>query len=171
MFPHGRKRQGRKKERTLISLFINGANLVIEPIFAWNVPLVALIFLKRSLVFPILLFSPVWKWKWSQSCLTLCDPMDYSQSGSSVHGIPQARILEWVAIPFSRGSSWPRGWTQVFCIAGGFFTIWATREAHQIGLQDRNTSPGTQKKTSKHWALFLPLCNHSWTQREVSFQI
>ena len=44
----------------------------------------------------------------SQSCLTLCDPMDHSLSGSSVHGILQARILECVAIPFSRGSSWPR---------------------------------------------------------------
>ena len=44
----------------------------------------------------------------AQSCLTLCDPMDGSPPGSSVHGILQARILEWVAIPFSRGSSWPR---------------------------------------------------------------
>ena len=45
------------------------------------------------------------------------------------HGILQARILEWVAIPFSRGSSWPRSWTHVSCIAGRFFTIWASREA------------------------------------------
>ena len=45
-----------------------------------------------------------------------------------VHGLLQARILEWVAIPFSRGSFWPRNWTPVSCIAGGFFTIWATRE-------------------------------------------
>ena len=44
----------------------------------------------------------------AQSCLTLCDPMNYSPPGSSVHGILQARILEWVAIPFSRGSSQPR---------------------------------------------------------------
>ena len=43
-----------------------------------------------------------------QSCLTLCNPMDCSPPGSSVHGISQARILEWVAIPFSKGSSWPR---------------------------------------------------------------
>ena len=48
---------------------------------------------------------------------------------SSVHGIPQARVLEWVAIPFSRGSSQPRDQTGVFCIAGRFFTVWATREA------------------------------------------
>ena len=63
-------------------------------------------------------------------CLTFCDPMDYSPPDSSLHGILQARILEWVAIPFSRGSSQPRDQTQVFCITSRFFTIWATREAH-----------------------------------------
>ena len=52
----------------------------------------------------------------TQSCLTLCDHMDCSPPGFSVHGILQARILEWVAIPFSRGSSWPRDWTLVSCI-------------------------------------------------------
>ena len=56
--------------------------------------------------------------------------MDNSPSGSSVHGILQARILEWVAIPFSRGSFPPRDWTQVSCTEGRFFTIWATREVH-----------------------------------------
>ena len=66
-------------------------------------------------------FYGSWKWK-SLSCLTLCEPMDCSLQGSSVHGISQARILEWVAIPFSRGSSWPKDWTWVSCIAGGFFT-------------------------------------------------
>ena len=55
--------------------------------------------------------------------------MDSSQPSSSVHGILWARILEWVAIPFSRVSSWPRDQTQVSCIAGRFFTIWATRKA------------------------------------------
>ena len=60
--------------------------------------------------------------KVTQSSLTLCDPMDYT-----VHGILQARIQEWVAFPFSRGSSQPRDWTQVSCIAGRFFTSWATR--------------------------------------------
>ena len=63
------------------------------------------------------------KVKVAQSCPTLCDPMDYM-----VHGILQARKLEWVAFSFSRGSSQPRDWTQVSCIAGGFFTSWATRE-------------------------------------------
>ena len=64
----------------------------------------------------------------TQSCLILCDPMDCSPSGSSVHGILWARILEWVTIPFSREYSQPRDWTQIYCIAGGFFTIWAIRD-------------------------------------------
>ena len=64
----------------------------------------------------------------AQLCLTLCNPMDYSPSGSSVHEILQARILERVAVPFSRGSSRPRDQTQFSCTAGGFFIIWATRE-------------------------------------------
>ena len=60
-----------------------------------------------------------------QSCPTLCDPMDCSLPGSFVHGILQARILEWVAMPSSRGSFWPRDWTCsscASCIAGGFLT-------------------------------------------------
>ena len=65
----------------------------------------------------------------TQSCLTLCDPMDCRSPGSSVHGILQARILEWVAISFSRGSSQPRDRTQVFCIAGRFFIDSASRKA------------------------------------------
>ena len=60
----------------------------------------------------------------AQSRPTLCDPMDCSPSGSSVHGIPQARILEWIAVPSFRGSSRPRDRTQVSCIAGRLFTIW-----------------------------------------------
>ena len=65
----------------------------------------------------------------TQSCPTLCDPMDYSLPGSSVHGIFQARVLERVAISFSRGSSRSRDWTRVSRIAGRRFTVWATREA------------------------------------------
>ena len=65
----------------------------------------------------------------AQLCLTLYNPMDYSPSGSSVNEILQARILEWIAIPFSGGSSRPRDQTQFSCIAGRFFIIWATREA------------------------------------------
>ena len=63
-----------------------------------------------------------------------CDPMDYSLPGSSVHGILQARILEWVAIPFSRGIPEFRDWSWVSCIAGRFFTIRATREAPYLCL-------------------------------------
>ena len=76
--------------------------------------------------------------KWSevvQSCPTLCNPMDCSLLGSSVHGIFQARVLEWVAIPFSQGSSWPWDWTWVSCIAGRFFTVWTTREVQRGGDQ------------------------------------
>ena len=65
-----------------------------------------------------------WKLKW-QSCPTLCDPMDYT-----VHGILQARILEWVAYPFSSRYSRFRNQTRVSCIAGRFFTNWAMREAY-----------------------------------------
>ena len=64
----------------------------------------------------------------AQSCPTLCDPMDCSLPGSSIHGIFQARILEWVAISFSRRSSRPRDWTWISCIVGRCFTVWATRE-------------------------------------------
>ena len=60
--------------------------------------------------------------------LSHCDPENCSPPGSSVHGIFQARILEWVAISFSRGSSWPRDRTQVSLIVGRRFTVWATRE-------------------------------------------
>ena len=59
----------------------------------------------------------------AQSCPTLCDPMDYSPPGSSVHGIFQARILEWVAISFSREYSRPRDRTRVSCITGRRFTV------------------------------------------------
>ena len=73
----------------------------------------------------------VWKWKTAlvvQSCPTLWDTMGCSPLGSSDHRILQARILEWIAIPFSRRSSWPRDRTQVSCIIGRFFTIWTTWE-------------------------------------------
>ena len=69
------------------------------------------------------------KVKVAQSCPTLCDPIDCSPQGSSVHGILQARILEWVAVPFSKGSSQPRDWIHIFHTAGRFFIVWATSEA------------------------------------------
>ena len=71
------------------------------------------------------------KVKWSevaQSCPTLCDPIDCSLAGSSVHGIFQAIVLEWIAISFSRGSSQPKAWTRVSRIVDRRFTVWATRE-------------------------------------------
>ena len=68
----------------------------------------------------------------TQSCLALCNPMDCSLPGSSVNGILQARILEWVATSSSRGSSWPRDRTPVSYITGRFFTVWAIREAQTL---------------------------------------
>ena len=67
-------------------------------------------------------FSHVW----------LCDPMDCSPPGSSVHGTLQARILAWVAMRSSRASSRPRDWTWVSCTAGKLFTVWASREAQLL---------------------------------------
>ena len=71
-------------------------------------------------------------WLVTKLCLTLCDPMDCSPPGSFVHGILQARILEWVASPFSRGSSQPRDWIRISCTAHRFFANWATREAPSV---------------------------------------
>ena len=62
--------------------------------------------------------------------MTICDPVYCSPPGFSVYGILQARILEWIAIPFSRRYSQPRDWTQVSRIAGRCFTIWTTSKAH-----------------------------------------
>ena len=114
------------------------------------------------------------KVKVTQSCLTLCDPMDYT-----VHGILQARILEWIAFSFSWGSSQPRDRTQVSRIAGRFFTRWATRKDpkvhrasfknislvkprvtnltasnHQLKFLFSNESDYSSTYT---WGLFLPL--------------
>ena len=90
------------------------------------------------------------------SCPALCHPIDYT-----VHGILlKARIPEWVAVPFSRGSSQPRDWTQVTCIAGGFFTVWATRAARMSGR--------TKTKTwifSFLGSLFFVLYSHTSTAR------
>ena len=66
------------------------------------------------------------KVKVTQSCQTVFNPMNCSPPGSSICGILQATILEWVAIPFFRGSSQPRDWIWVYCIAGRFITVWAT---------------------------------------------
>ena len=68
----------------------------------------------------------------TQSCPTLCNSMNCSSPGSSVHGILQARMLEWVAIPFSRGSSQFRDWTWVSSTEGRLFTVWTTSEARSL---------------------------------------
>ena len=101
-------------------------------------------------------------------CPTLCNPVDCGLPGFSVSGVLQARILEWVVIPFSRGSSWPGDWTQVSCIAGGFFTNWATREAlrkHKHSYKEAYTL-GTAKILGNHLIqiikenLFVKVNNH-----------
>ena len=93
----------------------------------------------------------------AQSCPMLCNPMDCSLPVSSVHKIIQARTLEWVSTSFSRGSSWPRDRTQVSCIAGRFFTVWATRAATvrvAIGQKTRTKKcwqGGGEKRTLVHY--------------------
>ena len=102
-----------------------------------------------SILSPLLILSYCWintSWRWSWGVVLnskfedqkLCfvTTMDCSPPGSSVHGILQVRILEWVAIPFSRGSSWPRDGARASCTAGRFFTIWATSKSHR-GLEGR----------------------------------
>ena len=94
----------------------------------------------------------------AQSCPTLCDPMDYSPPGSSVHGISQARILEWVAILF-RGI-FPTHW--VSCITEGVFTIWATREALKVIKSYVNSRDDhTDKVPKSNW------CLPSWRGRKI----
>ena len=76
-----------------------------------------------------------------KSSPTLFDCMDCSPSGFSVHGVFQARTLEWVAISFSRRSSWPRDWTWVSHTVGRRFTVWATRK-YKKDLNDPNNQDG-----------------------------
>ena len=89
----------------------------------------------------------IMKVKVAQQCPTLCNPMD------TVHGILQARILEWVAFPFSRGSSQPRDWTQVSCIAGRFFTSRATKEAQEYWSGQPIPSPADLPTQKSNWGL------------------
>ena len=116
-----------------------------------------------------------------QSCLTLCNPLDCSPQGSSVHGIFQARIVEWVAISFSRESSQPRNQTcvtYVSCIASRFFTCWATREAHSVTETDLIVRPFTLSKicfpltfhgsVCFSWAIQRPKCGLSSIGRHAS---
>ena len=122
-----------------------------------------------------------------QSCATLCDPMDCNPLGSSVHGILQARILEWVAMPSSRASSRPRDRTCVSCSTGRFFTTepsgepymypcclhqkWDTEYFH---LAKRfppasNSTPGNPRSGVPHYPIWLPVTDFKWNQRAITF--
>ena len=97
-----------------------------------------------------------------QLCLTLCNPMNCSLPGSSIHRIFQARILECIAISFSKKSSWPRGWTWVSHIVGKCFTVWATREVHKrvelssIWLSDKLSARQPGRPTHVNHILEIP---------------
>ena len=88
----------------------------------------------------------------AQSCLTPCNPMNCSPPGSSIHGIFQARILEWVAPPFSRGSSWTRDQTWVSHLSGRFFTIWTTKPIPNVTCY------------------VIPLTWHPWNYKTVDLE-
>ena len=95
------------------------------------------------------------------------DPMDCSPPGFSVHGLSQARILEWVAISFSRWSSQPMDQTQVSCIVRRPFTHWATKEANKSNWEKHSNSskwgPNVRKrKGSKFQTLPFLLCDSTW---------
>ena len=95
---------------------------------------------------------------------TLCYLIDWSPPRFSVHGILQARILEWVSISFSRGPYLPRDRTQIFCMIGRFLTIWVTSKAHIKRLVDSNSGTYrkfTDPKVVKSWfcfSLFMARC-------------
>ena len=113
-----------RTSRTCVNLHLSQLDLIKEnKLLPWLYPYAHKIFQNCFLFYHLKV-----KVK-SQSCPTLCDPVDCSPPGSSVHGILQARVLEWVAISFSRGSSRPRDQTQVSRIAGRRFNLWATKEA------------------------------------------
>ena len=96
------------------------------------------------------------KWKWSRSVVS--DSLrPHGLTRSSLHGIFQARVLEWAAISFSRGSSWPRDWTGDSHIVGRHITIWATQEVWTISqMSDQNSFP----HSSLEW-----ICQLSFTHR------
>ena len=87
--------------------------------------------------------------KFAQACLTLCDPKDCSPPNSSGHEILQAGIVEWVAIPFSKGSSQPRDQTHVSLIAGRFFTIWATWKSKNTGVGSLSFTMGSSQPRNR----------------------
>ena len=106
-------------------------------------------------------FKNYWFCEVTQSCPTLCDPTDCSLPGSSICGIFQARIMEWVAISFSRGSSRPRDWTWVSSIADRCFTVWATREAHMYTYIQRERGRGREEGQRDRERESCMTCLHS----------
>ena len=87
----------------------------------------------------------------TQSCPTLCNPMDCSLPGSSLHGILQARVLEWVDISFSRGSSRSKDQTQVSHIPGRHFNLWATRDSILLPWATQKLRVGRCLKRDGYW--------------------
>ena len=114
------------------------------------------------------------KWKWSRSVVSdSLRPVDCSLSGSSVHGIFQARVLEWIAISFSRGSSGPRNQTRVSRISGRRFTVWATREAKlHVNVCSAVTSFNTVMCIKNEWVTFprsIKSCDFAFQCRGCGF--
>ena len=151
------------KETLLSTVQLSSGPVSMTKVNAWLFSFMGLSFSKVSNYFMNSIFMWRWNISWvhsdtsvlkvkvkSLSRLRLCDPMDYSLPGFSVHGIFQARILEWVAISFSRRSSRPRDWTCVSRIVGRCFTIWATREVP------------TREVTSILSCILFPACWESW---------
>ena len=105
-----------------------------------SLALILLLLKGESVIFAQPIAKVVKKKKWKSELLRhvqfFVTPRSVILPGSSVHGILQERILEWVAIPFSRGSRWPRGRNWVSSIAGRFSTVWATRHASETNFKD-----------------------------------
>ena len=138
----------------IIMLPVNGSSKCMIPVHTSNPHP----FHHKTLCFPITRSGDLsWKWKWNLINLVwlLSDSMDSTLPGFPAHGILQARILEWVAISFSRGSSRPRARTRVSCIAGGFFTFWAI-----IFLGCNRTEERGEGKDSR--GVFIPLTQKCW---------
>ena len=108
----------------MVNWHLDGNHIGLRKKLAWSVFCVSVLSVQVLLISPDFILSLCVLV--AQSSPTLCDPMDYSLPGFSVHGILQAGVLEWIAIPFSRGTSKPRDQTLVPCIVDRFFTIWAT---------------------------------------------
>ena len=112
------------------------------------------------------------KWMWQLlSHVWLCNPTDWRPPGSSVHGILQARILEWVVILFSRASPIPRGWTQVSCIAGGFFTIWVTETSSYWFKFFLERWYGSKAVNLECMCVYMCVCTYSFIQVYVYIRV